>query len=152
MKYFSYNPQTGELNGSGTADADQMDPGAYLLPAHSTDIEPPAQTEGHALVFSDGEWSDVVDNRGVDYWVDGEQFTISALGDEVPEGASTEAPEPEPTPVEELLAAAYAHPITGSDRLFLEAMRKRAAGDEAGAAEAEAAGLLRVDEIKALYN
>jgi hypothetical protein len=32
-----------------------------------------------------------------------------------------------------LRASAYADPFTGSDRFFLEALRKRAAGDEQGA-------------------
>lgn len=46
---------------------------------------------------------------------------------------------------------AYAHPDTGSDRHFTKAARLKAAGDTAGAAQAEAEGLARVAEIKASY-
>lgn len=67
-------------------------------------------------------------------------------------------PEPqkpkEPTELEKAELArtmAYADLITGSDKYFAEAMRKRAAGDEQGAIEAEQIGLQRVLEIKEQY-
>lgn len=47
------------------------------------------------------------------------------------------------------LAAAYAHPITGSDKLFMEFQRKLAEGDQTGADAYKAAWLARVAEIKA---
>lgn len=47
--------------------------------------------------------------------------------------------------------SAYSNPSTGSDRFFLEAARKDAAGDVAGAEAARAAGLSRVEEIKLEY-
>lgn len=46
-------------------------------------------------------------------------------------------------------ARAYSNPVTGSDRYFAEAARKRAAGDEDGAAAAEQSGLAAVADIKA---
>jgi len=57
---YSYDPRTGEylgpfdfwtLIGSG-------------IPASSTLIEPPAAAEGKAVIFKDGSWSVVDDNRG----------------------------------------------------------------------------------------
>ncbi len=50
-----------------------------------------------------------------------------------------------------LRAIAYADPVSGSDRHFAEAARKSAVGDSEGADAATAAGLARVDEIKAEY-
>lgn len=63
-------------------------------------------------------------------------------------------PDPEPLTVDQvyaLRAAAYADPQNGSDRHFLEAARKTAEGDTAGADAATQAGLERVAEIKAEY-
>ncbi len=61
-------------------------------------------------------------------------------------------PEPETPSEADLILAqrarAYADPVTGSDRFFVEAQRKRAAGDEQGAIEAEQKGLARVEKIK----
>lgn len=45
--------------------------------------------------------------------------------------------------------AAYAHPLTGSDRHFAEAARLEAAGNTEGAELARAAGLARYDELRA---
>lgn len=63
-------------------------------------------------------------------------------------------PVPKPPTLEQvyaLRAAAYADPLTGSDRHFAEAARKRAEDDTAGADAATQAGLARVSEIKAEY-
>lgn len=121
MKVYLYDPVTLEFVGEGAAHPDQMSKGDFIYPANSTPIEPMAVSDGKVAKFVDGEWI-----------------------------------ESDPTPlateeIERLLAIEYANPITGSDRYFLEAARKRASGDEQGASEAEQQGLDLVTEIKNKY-
>ena len=47
--------------------------------------------------------------------------------------------------------AAYADPVSGSDRFFAEANRLEAQGMQADAAAARAAGVTRYEEIKAKH-
>lgn len=60
-------------------------------------------------------------------------------------------PEPEVTreQVEQARLMAYANPITGSNRHFIEALCLDSAGDIQGAKAARAAGILRYEQIKA---
>lgn len=118
MIVYLYDPTTKEFTGTGIAHPDQMSKGDFIHPANSTGVEPPECTEGKVLVWGDGEWV-----------------------------------ESDPTPltveeIEKLRAIAYSDSITGSDRHFIEAARKRATGDEDGAIEAEQLGVARVSEIK----
>lgn len=53
--------------------------------------------------------------------------------------------------VETQRLAAYANPITGSDRHFAEAVRLDAMGDTDGAETARSVGLARYDEIRSQY-
>lgn len=154
LKIYNYNPSNGEFLSEGEAEQDQLDVENWLIPAHATDQKPPKQKTGYTLVFKNNKWQNVIDNRGKTYWLeDGSEHVISAIGEELPEGALTEKPviEPEPLTDEKILLAralAYADTASGSDRHFMEATRKRAGGDEEGAAQAEQKGLLRVAEIK----
>lgn len=159
MKIYHYHFKTGEFLSTGEADADPMVEGNYLIPANATTEEPPEAEENKVLVFSDGNWSLVDDYRGTTYWTDYQtSFTISEIGVTVPDDAYLEQPEaPEPT-AEEVSAqnmvlreSAYSNALTGSDRHFMEAARKRAAGDEDGAVESESLGLARVAEIQEQY-
>lgn len=159
MKIYHYHPITKDLIGTGLADKDPMVEDNWLIPAHATEIDPPEFSTGEIPVFIDGQWSISVDNRGVEYWLpDGSKHKIDDLGVSIPDRALLEKPEPEPPTPDELMkkaelarTMAYADLITGSDKYFAEAMRKRAAGDEQGAIEAEQIGLQRVLEIKEQY-
>lgn len=159
MKIYNYHPITKDLIGTGLADKDPMVEDNWLIPAHATKIEPPEFSTGEIPVFTDGKWSISVDNRGVEYWLsDGSKHKITELGVSIPEDALFKEPEPEPPTTEELMqkaslarTMAYADLTTGSDKHFAEAIRKRAAGDEQGAIEAEQIGLQRVSEIKEEY-
>lgn len=130
MKIYHYHPETGKYLGQGEADNDPLIEGNWLIPAHATNIAPPQSSEKQYTAFIDGDW------RLID-------FPQPVL-----------EPEPEPAPPQDpeiLRAAAYADLINGSDRLFMEALRKRAAGDKQGAIKAEQAGLDRVAEIQSTY-
>lgn len=118
MKVYLYDPVTFEFTREGVAHPDQMVEGEFIHPANSTPLQPIGVAEGKVAKFVGGEWI-----------------------------------ESDPTPltpeeIELLRAVEYANPITGSDKYFMEAARKRAAGDEQGAAQAEQQGLDLVSEIK----
>jgi hypothetical protein len=127
-----------------------------LCPAYATDVELIAEKEGFQRYFKDGAWHYVVDNVGAEYWdEDGTKHTINELCEEVPEGALLEAPpEPEPTAEEvavKAMAQREAAYRTEADPLFLEAIRKDAAGDAEGATAAREAGLVAVASIHARF-
>lgn len=159
MKIYHYHPETKEYLGKDLADKDPMVKGNWLIPANATSVKPPEVQEHQAAVFSNDSWSVVPDYRGFEFWLqNGEHHVINELGIVPPEGHLTEKPEPAPPTELELRqiaernrVMAYADPITGSDKLFMEAIRKSAAGDEKGAFEAEQAGIARVEQIKKEY-
>lgn len=157
LKIYNYHPSSGVFLSEGEAEQDQLDADNWLIPANATDKKPPKQKSGHALVFKNNKWQNIIDNRGTVYWLeDGSENVISAIGEELPEGALTEKPVIEPEPltneqIKEQRAIEYANPTTGSDRYFLEATRKRASGDEKGAKQAEQLGIDRVKQIKDQY-
>lgn len=74
-QYFSYDPESGILCGTGEAMESPREPGVFLLPAHSTFTEPPAPLDDHFTVW----------DAALGAWV---YIAIPPL----PE------PEPEPTP------------------------------------------------------
>lgn len=79
---YNYNPDTGEYLGPETAHESPMEPGVYLMPAHSTEAEPPEAGEHQAAVYSDGAWTLVEDHRG-EVWYDTatqDQHEIKTLG------------------------------------------------------------------------
>lgn len=79
---YNYNPETGEYKGTGEAHESPLEPGVYLLPAHSTEAEPPEAGAGHVAVFADGAWTLVDDHRG-EVWYDTatqERHEIKTLG------------------------------------------------------------------------
>lgn len=109
--YYSFDPHTGEYLGSGEADPSPLEPGVYLIPAHSTVSKPPIKKEKQAIIRVGGGWGYAPDYRG-EIWYKGETpHTILGLGDPARDGFTRApvavTPEPiEPTPVNlEALAA-----------------------------------------------
>lgn len=79
---YNYNPDTGEYLGPETAHESPMEPGVYLLPAHSTETTPPEAGEHQAAVYRNGAWTLVEDHRG-EVWYDTatqERHEIKNLG------------------------------------------------------------------------
>lgn len=69
----------------------------WMLPANATFVEPPAAQKGFARVWKKIQWTQVEDNRGVQYWMpedtwDSEPREMKDLGP-LPEGAITSKPE-----------------------------------------------------------
>lgn len=118
MKVYLYDPVTLEFTREGVAHPNQLVEGEFIHPANSTPLQPMAVSDVEVAKFIDGEW------------IESDPTLLT------------------PEEVERLRAIEYANPTTGSDRYFLEAIRKRAAGDEQGAAQAEQQGLDLVAEIK----
>ncbi len=55
MQIFHFDPVTKEYLGASQADESPLEPGVFLVPAYSTESEPPAVVDGQRAVF-DGEW------------------------------------------------------------------------------------------------
>ncbi|HUD30159.1 MAG TPA: phage tail assembly chaperone [Novosphingobium sp.] len=94
--------QTTYQNAVDEADAAAaaVEPTAWMMPAHSTEIVPPEAEEGEACIFADGGWTLTSDHRGkVFYAPDRTRHTIAELGIE-PDPSWTEE---EPAPTEEEL-------------------------------------------------
>ncbi len=79
---YSYDPATGEYTGVTTADESPLEPGVYLLPAHSTEVPPPEAGDHEAALWDGEAWDLIPDWRGaVRYRTDtGEKVHITDLG------------------------------------------------------------------------
>lgn len=57
MNVYHYNPDTGVYVGPGKADESPLEDNVWLIPANSTDIEPPVYSElTEYAVYVDGSW------------------------------------------------------------------------------------------------
>lgn len=88
MIVYSYSATTGEYTGSRTAQPSPLEPGAFLIPANATAVEPPTAEAGKAVTWNGAAWTQVDDNRGMVFWTPAEGLaTQSALGP-LPPGAN----------------------------------------------------------------
>jgi hypothetical protein len=56
MNIYHYHPNTQQLIAAGVADPSPLEPGKWLVPAHATELEPPAEVEGKTRHFVGGQW------------------------------------------------------------------------------------------------
>lgn len=147
---YEYHPLTKEFLGITQAQPHPFKENDFLIPAYTTDIAPPNLEAFHNACFLDGEWLTLPDYRGVSYWLEGVESKISELGTDLPEGASLTAPEPEEQPKDPVRqrAYAYADPITGSDRLLMEALRKEVLLETLADGEAKTALSAEIQQLK----
>ena len=80
MNIYHYHPETGVFLGQGLADESPLEPGVWLLPAHSVTMAPPNVDENQFAVFKNGAWE------------------VNVIPD--PEPEPEPVPEPEPEPIE----------------------------------------------------
>jgi hypothetical protein len=94
---YAYDATTKELLGTTQAQESPLETGVILMPANSTNIQPPAVGEKQKQVFNGSGWDVVADLRGTVYYdADGKEYTQKELGD-LPEWALLEKPViPEP--------------------------------------------------------
>lgn len=119
---YSFDRETGEYRGPAVAHANPRRPGAYLLPAFSTEAAPPAIGERQAAVYLADAWQVVPDWRGHTYWLsDGSRHQIAELGVEPPAEALSEPPPPS---VDDAAAAALRE-INAACESALAAIREK---------------------------
>ncbi|MBX9268737.1 tail fiber assembly protein [Chromobacterium violaceum] len=94
---YSYHPQTGEYLGITIADRSPLDvEEVWLLPAYSTELQPPAASTREAAVFEGGRWAVKADWRAVKLWsVKTAQPIQARLGD-TPDSLSATEQQPPP--------------------------------------------------------
>lgn len=106
MKIYNAHPVTGEFMGESLADADPLEEGNWLIPAHAYLDAPPLPGENEAVIRKGDVWAIVDDFRGTSYYTDGPQrYVIEDLGVALPADATAEPPPPTSA---ELESAAFA--------------------------------------------
>lgn len=56
LKVYSFHPVSGEYVGEDIAFPNPLEEGQFLIPAYSTDVEPPNEQEGKIIVWNGSEW------------------------------------------------------------------------------------------------
>ncbi|MEN2427273.1 tail fiber assembly protein [Chromobacterium vaccinii] len=94
---YSYHPQTGEYLGTTVADRSPLDvEEVWLLPAYSTELQPPVASTREAAVFKGDSWAVTADWRAVKLWsVKTAQPIQARLGD-TPDSLSATEQQPPP--------------------------------------------------------
>ena len=78
------------------ADPSPLEPGAYLIPANATTVNPPVYNEGFIAVFNGEGWETIEDKRGTYYSLkEGSIFTTYNYNPRVPPEDSTKKVPPE---------------------------------------------------------
>lgn len=93
MRVFNYHPITKEFISESVADKDPRNSERHLIPSFATNKPKPQVGLHEVAQFIDGDWIVSEDNRGTEYWVNGEKHTIENIGDSVPVDASLTEPE-----------------------------------------------------------
>ena len=82
MLVYSYDPQTKEYIGTEEAQESPREPGVFILPANSTESEPPSTQSGKTACWNGTKWELKVDHRGKTFWdtATQEKHKISEIG------------------------------------------------------------------------
>lgn len=96
---YHYHPYTGEYLSIGKADLSPLESLCWLIPAHATDIEPPATHAHEVAIFNDGAWQRYPDWRRVALFSieNGTSVIIKKIGITPGEIGATEQPRPSAT-------------------------------------------------------
>lgn len=109
MEIFNYSPVTGEFLGASEARPSPLEEGVFLIPAHATDIAPPAAQPHKKAVWMGSAWRMEDDRRG-EIWFGGPDgrspVRIGVLG--MPSEAGL-TPEPRPKTADEVKGELLAH-------------------------------------------
>ena len=89
---YLYDEFTGEFLGEYLAQESPLEPNVFITPTYSTILKPLAITEGQVNRFIGGKWSKSVDSRGIWYGVDGVEYFVKSLSDEVDTSWTRENP------------------------------------------------------------
>ena len=92
MKIYNYHPDYKYFYCESEADESPLEPGAFLIPAHATDIQPPTCESNQIQVFN-GESLDIIeDQRGIYYSTKTREVIENYNPSEVLENATKEVP------------------------------------------------------------
>lgn len=87
MDVYHYDSVTGAFLGTSQADLSPLD-NEWLIPAHATELVPPAAPTGQVAVFDGSAWGLLDDTVGQQYWLpDGSTGVIEEYGQDIPVGA-----------------------------------------------------------------
>ena len=99
MQIYNY-AENGEFLIESEAYESPLEQGVFLIPRNATVVAPPEALKGFALVFDGINWQQVLDRRGIIYWLSqSESYMITMIGEDVPVDAFIVQPDvPKPTP------------------------------------------------------
>jgi hypothetical protein len=92
MKIYNYHPDYKYFYCESEADESPLEPGAFLIPAHATDIEPPTCETNEIQVFNGESWDIIEDQRGSYYSIETQQVIVNDNPLEAPENSTKEVP------------------------------------------------------------
>lgn len=92
MKIYNYHPDYKYFFIESIADESPLEPGAFLIPAYATDIEPPTCELNEIQIFNDTSWDIIEDKRGIYYSTETQQVIVNDNPLEAPENATKEEP------------------------------------------------------------
>ena len=67
MKIYNYHYEYNYLISESTADESPLEPGAFIIPAHATTIQPPRCDNNQIQIFNGSSW-DIVDTKRGTYY------------------------------------------------------------------------------------
>ena len=97
MKIYNYHSEYKYFINTSIADESPLEPGVFLIPAHSTTIEPPTCESNQIQIFNGTSWDIVEDKRGTYYTtVSSDNIQIQLIENynplEAPENSTKEVP------------------------------------------------------------
>ena len=92
MKIYNYHPDYKYFYCESDADVSPLEPGAFLIPAHATDIEPPTCESNQTQIFNETSWDIIEDRRGIYYSTETQQVILNDNPLEAPDNATKEEP------------------------------------------------------------
>jgi hypothetical protein len=92
MKIYHYHPDYKIYLGSSDADPSPLEPGVFLIPAYSTDIEPPTCESNQIQIFNETSWDIIEDQRGTYYSTQTQQVIENYNPLSPPENSTKEQP------------------------------------------------------------
>lgn len=100
---YTYHPDTGERQDDTVVHESPREPDVFLPPPNSTEVTPPDPGPQEVAVFTPetDSWEVAIDLRGTVYFdTVGNRFEIENIGEDLPEDALDEPPEPTPPDVQ----------------------------------------------------
>jgi hypothetical protein len=92
MKIYNYHQELKYLIGEENAFESPLEPGVFLIPAHSTDVQPPTCELNQIQIFNETSWDIIEDQRGTYYSTETQQVIVNDNPLEAPENTTKEVP------------------------------------------------------------